>query len=648
MRRSILVLLLVAGALPLAAQEKKSVEDLTLEELLATEIQVASRKEQSLREAPGIVTVITEEEIRNSGARDLIDLLRLVPGFDFGVDVQGVVGAAMRGNWGHEGKILLLLDGEEMNEALYSTLQFGNRFPLSQLDHIEIVRGPGSAIYGGNAELGVINLITKSAAKLGGLNVSLLHGFNGGLGMHSRADVGYGAVSGAMSYSGIASISDGRRSTRDFTDFNGDTYNMRYNSDLDERLVDVRFALSNFKTRFTAEHYRSTERDQFGENLPRPTSLDFNSWYAEAALVHALSDHLVLTPRFSFRHQTPWKEHDEFFFYDKSVDRAQGDVTLEYEPSGALNVLSGVSYFQDHAKADAQTAADLFPNGKESINYQNLAVFSQAIFSTSVGKFTAGARYEHHSAFGSSFVPRLAMTRVLGRMHFKALASRAFRAPGIENIRLSANNDIRPEKTTAYELEAGYQLNEQMIITGNVFDTKIHNPIVYFVNSDTDQEGYVNFPRTGTRGLELEYRVRSSWGYLTTSYSYYRANDNRVPDYNTSAGNYLLGFSPRKLAMAASFKVGDVRVNPSVVWLGQRYGYTSAGESDAGTPHRIGSTPLANLYFSHHIAGTKLRVGAGVFNLLDRKYAYIQPYNSFHAPLPSEDREIVVRVTWSP
>src|SRR5581483_8017174 len=609
MRRSpILVLLLVAAALPSFAQQKKSIEEMTLDELLATEIQVASKKEQSLREAPGIVTVITEEEIRNSGARDLIDLLRQVPGFDFGVDVQGVAGAAMRGNWGHEGKILLLLDGEEMNEALYSTLQFGNRFPLSQLDHIEIIRGPGSAIYGGNAELGVINLITKSAAKLGGFNVSLLHGFNGGVGMHSRADAAYGNVSGAMSYSALASLSGGRRSARDFTDFNGDTYNMRYNSDLDDRLVDVRFALSSFKTRFTAERYHTTERDQFGENLPHKTGVDFDSWYAEAALVHPVSEHLVITPHFSFRHQTPWKEHDEFFYYDKSVDRAQGDVTLEYEPSSALNVLSGVSYFQDHATAKAQTSADLFPNGKDSINYQNLAAFSQAIFSTSIGKFTAGARYEHHSAFGSSFVPRLAMTRVLGRMHFKALASRAFRAPGIENIRLSANNAIRPEKTTAYELEAGYQINDQMIVTGNLFDTKIHNPIVYFVNSATDEEGYVNFPRTGTRGLELEYRLRSSWGYLTASYSYYRANDNRVPDYDTSAGNYMLGFSPRKLAMMASFKTGPIRVNPSVVWFGQRYGYTSAAESDAGTPHRIGSTPLANLYFSHHIEGTNIRI----------------------------------------
>lgn len=78
-----------------------------------------------------------------------MQVLQLIPGFDFGVDVEGIVGIGVRGNWAHEGKVLMLWDGLEMNEDLYSTLQFGGHYPVGQIKRIEIIRGPGSAIYGG-------------------------------------------------------------------------------------------------------------------------------------------------------------------------------------------------------------------------------------------------------------------------------------------------------------------------------------------------------------------------------------------------------------------------------------------------------------------------------------------------------------------
>ena len=90
----------------------------------------------------------------------------MVPGFHFGVDVTNVVGVGVRGNWGHEGKVLMLIDGMEMNENLFSTLQFGQHYNLQNIEKIEIIRGPGSSIYGGFAELGVINIITKSGATM--------------------------------------------------------------------------------------------------------------------------------------------------------------------------------------------------------------------------------------------------------------------------------------------------------------------------------------------------------------------------------------------------------------------------------------------------------------------------------------------------
>src|SRR6187402_166587 len=122
MKKIILILFIVAGALPAFSQAPASeVQDsisffnLSIEELLNVEISVAAKKLLTLRESPGIVTLITEDEIRNSGAHDLMELLRTVPGFYFGVDVESVVGIGVRGNWGHEGKVLLMFDGQEMN-----------------------------------------------------------------------------------------------------------------------------------------------------------------------------------------------------------------------------------------------------------------------------------------------------------------------------------------------------------------------------------------------------------------------------------------------------------------------------------------------------------------------------------------------------
>ncbi len=107
-----------------ALDPRGSHDDLTtlsLEELLDVEIEVASTRKRPLRASPEIVTAIGRQEILNSGAHDLIDVLRTLPGFTFGADVEGVVGIGILGVWAHEGKVSLLLDGQEMNERISST-----------------------------------------------------------------------------------------------------------------------------------------------------------------------------------------------------------------------------------------------------------------------------------------------------------------------------------------------------------------------------------------------------------------------------------------------------------------------------------------------------------------------------------------------
>src|SRR5687767_3329264 len=145
-------------------------EESDLQKMLNKNVSVSAQKLTS-RETPGIVSVVTAEEIQNSGARDVIDVLRLVPGFDVAQDLQFVMGLNLRGNWANEGKVLVLMDGQPFNDLLYQSVAVGNHFPIDAIERIEIIRGPGSAQYGGSAEYGVVNIITKAASSLNGIEI---------------------------------------------------------------------------------------------------------------------------------------------------------------------------------------------------------------------------------------------------------------------------------------------------------------------------------------------------------------------------------------------------------------------------------------------------------------------------------------------
>jgi outer membrane receptor for ferrienterochelin and colicin len=211
---------------------KQTAHSSALEALINSIIGVSSKKPLSLRKSPSVISLVTAEEISRSGARDLIDVLRLVPGFDFGVDVQGVVSIGIRGNWAHEGKVLLLLDGQEQNEILYSNIAFGNHYSVDQIKKIEIIRGPGSAIYGGFAEYAVINIITKDGEDINGVYVSGLYGQMQNTYGRRNLNLSVGKKYKDLNFSLAGLLGQGARSDRDYTDIYGNSYNLSGNSQL--------------------------------------------------------------------------------------------------------------------------------------------------------------------------------------------------------------------------------------------------------------------------------------------------------------------------------------------------------------------------------------------------------------------------------
>ncbi len=150
--------------------------DLSIEELMEVKVQSASRFVQKASRAPSAVTVITAEEISRYGWRTLGDALDTVGGLystnDRNYQYLGVRGFNRPGDY--DTRVLLLIDGHRVNDNLFFTAQVGWDFllDLELVDRIEIVRGPGSSLYGTNAFFGVVNVIPKKGKELKGLQIS--------------------------------------------------------------------------------------------------------------------------------------------------------------------------------------------------------------------------------------------------------------------------------------------------------------------------------------------------------------------------------------------------------------------------------------------------------------------------------------------
>ncbi|MBC7865886.1 MAG: TonB-dependent receptor plug domain-containing protein [Bacteroidia bacterium] len=622
-----------------------------LEKIINSLISVASKKPQNVRESPSIVSLVTKEEIRNSGARDLIDVLRLVPGFDFGVDVEGVVGIGVRGNWAHEGKILLLIDGQEMNEIFFATNQFGNHFPIDHIEKIEIIRGPGSAIYGGFAEYGVINIITRKGEDINGVSVSGIYTqMKNTYGQRNiNLSVGKKIKDFEFSLSGLTG--QGNRSDRDFNDFYGDTFNLAGNSNLNPTFLNLGMKYKDLSVRAIGDFYNVSVRDAYDVNKSEPYKESFNSLFTEVKYVWKINDKFTLTPRFNSKSQTPWKTAAVDSItepYFRTAMRTTGNLTLSYNITRKINFVFGGEFYADKAKD--RTDSLVFADSTKEVSYYNYAFFTQGLVKTRFVNIVLGARFDKHNAYGSAFVPRVGFTKKYKKFHFKALYSNAFRAPSIENIDLQDSTGIKPELTSVIEIEAGYQFFRKSFLTANFYDITTKNPIVYYYDSQGLTDSYRNFGHSGTRGVEVEYRFKEKWGYINFNYSFYTANGKKkIDDYRVSEDSAaLLGFANHKFNLNASFKIKEtgLSINPSLSFFGTRWAYTSVDSLGTSVLEKINPSILTNLSINYDSPVKGLTIGIGCYNLLDDKFSFIQPYNGYHAPLPGPSREIVLRLRY--
>jgi outer membrane receptor for ferrienterochelin and colicins len=362
------------------------------------------------------------------------------------------------------------------------------------------------------------------------------------------------------------------------------------------------------------------------------------------------SDRLRITPQVVLRWEQPWRTTATDLpdlYYDVTNQRATGRLVAEWDPIAAASVVAGAEAYVEQGRVNEFSNGLLSYGaaGRRSVTDRNAAAFLELGADTPLANVLAGARLERHSVFGTSFVPRFALTRLFAPFHLKLLASGAFRTPSIENV--NYGEGVRPERTWAFEAEGGWQISDAVYLAANVFDLTVERPIVFgYAGTDV----YTNERRTGSRGVETTLEVRRGIVSTSVSWSYYSARGKNRVDAYAVAGHpdLLVGFAGHKIAATAQIRpFRALVVSPSVVFLSDRFGYDRVDAAGALALGRLGAQTTLDLFAAWADLGTPgLEVGLGVRDLLDEGNVLVQPYPGGHAPLAGGGREVMLRVRY--
>jgi len=597
MTRTALFSLLVGASL--TAQDPTSEAELMA--LLNTPVTVASSRAMSLRESPGVISYITRDEIQASGARNVVDMLRLIPGFQIAYDTQGSLGLSTRGFWSYDGKCLVLWNDIELNELLYGTVTMADAYPIDQVKRIEIIRGPGSALYGGFAELAVIRFVSVDQQEVKPVAGSIAYGRTKDGDMERQLAAVFSQAANGVNYtvgSGYSKNDYGSSSTTTYLNAMND--NLTFNGFVSNQTI------KNPEYPFVSE-IAQTKWMQQSFAFKYKFNLDW----------------LTITPYAKYSSSTPWVSDADSGYSRRTVERSKFGVTTLATISKNWAFGFGVERYLDAAWTSSQdtTGSTLTTSGATSITYSNNAAYGEVEYAGLVN-VTLGGRYEHHSYAGEKFVPRVAVTKAFETWHVKLLYAEAFRTPSVLNIgapSITNTSPIEPETTTTYEVELGKQFGKHFL-TLNAYRSELEKPLVWRKTSMDDYGGYYNGPSVESKGLEFDYKVRGSWGFVTAAFSKIFQTNN-VPDWQVPGDDSRsLGLASDTGKIVANFVASpNFEFGGSVIYSGNKFAYNIFGEVEKFSPKTF-----VNLNATYHFKSMSAVVG--VYDLLDQKELFLQSY----------------------
>lgn len=602
------------------------------------------------REAPGVITVITAEEIAASGARDLQEALTLVPGITLGRDLDDVVSISIRGNWAEEGKCLVMLNGVFLNEFSYGTFALGQRIPLGNVSRIEVISGPGSVIYGGFAALGVVNIITKDTREFEGGGVVAQVGTANGFKSRLNAQVFGSYLIGPKTemsysiYSGIgvptaerALLPDGRElSYGDSSAFESHqftvalrtprTYAQIFFNEREAEVSDASHALVQRDLLMDMEH-----------TLP-------------------LGDRLKLTLRSQYRNQRPWNwVNDPATAYTGTTDqRLSQMVRFQYEIRPWLGLNTGLSAFTEVSRYRSR-AWEFSATGNRELRANDAALFCEATVSKKWGTTTIGARAERHTFSDKVLIaPRFAWTKAWRYFHAKMLYSVAYRLPTFQNIEIGPpDHRLKNEWVYTTEAEVGWRSGTGTELAMNVFRVDIHQPIVY-VYAEGVSENYISRDRAGTAGVEIKVKRSSRSLFMTICYGNYQVvrSKSSLPEVELPAP-YDLSYQsvPRhKVTLVAAWKAAvQFSLETRTGWHSAAWSYqylTEAADVLELVEHPGSLIADGGVrYRPKQIPGFSARLG--LRNILGQRTSILSPYATGLLPIPLNKRELTLELHYS-
>jgi iron complex outermembrane receptor protein len=522
-----------------ATKSFKDSTDLDLEQLVNIQVTSVSKKEEKLTDAAAAISVLTGDDLHRSGATSVAEALRLVPGMDVGQVNAYTWAVSARGfNGEFANKLLVMVDGRSVYTPLFSGVYWDlQQQMLDDLDRIEVIRGPGGAIWGANAVNGVINIVSKSAKDTQG---SLVYGSGGD--EHLTMDGGrYGGMIGTNTYYRVFG-SYQKTDDYDLATNGGSAMDGWWGAEGGFRVDQYRGSDTHLTWQADATKSEIPGQDQNGYNVNT-----IGRW----------------TREFSDRSSIEVQAYYDRFYRDYLVGDSIDTLDLTAQHTFGLgernDIIWGVGYRFIGSSVDSIGPIIAITNG--NYNQQIFSFFAQDEFKIIPGKLTItlGTKVEHNDVTGLEIQPSLsAVFKPAENQTVWASISRAVRSPsdfegrdltrittgapssgpggGLYLPQLVGNPGLDSEVLLAYE--AGYRIqpakrvNVDLAVFYNDYSDLIAggtSPVfVPGVPIGSVTTNLVNGPKAQTYGGELAVTVAPTDDWrLTASYSLLREHLDR-------------------------------------------------------------------------------------------------------------------------
>ena len=519
-----------------SASAQSRLQDLTIEELMrldAGRVFGASARLQPSIEAPASVSFITAEEIKRYGYRSLADILSAVRGMyivdDRNYSVIGTRGFALPGDY--NSRVLLLVNGHRVNDNVFGQAEVGAEFGLdpAMFERVEIIRGPGSALYGDSAFFVVVNVMTRTGAALGGGSITVEAGTLGT--RLVRGTVGHRLANGVeLALSGTYEHTDGMARLY-FPEFDAPSTNFGVAEGLDSASVRQFYGRLDFRNLIVTAAYGSRRRrvptasfgTVFNEQETPEQTFDRHT-LLDAEYGHSFGETRVTVrgsfDRFTFDGTYPFPGAPETApplvgrnTADGSRWSAETRLTRSF---GRRHTVTTGFEFIDNLRQD-QTAHYVDPpvvlldSPRSSTQH---AIYAQDEIRLSRWLIiNAGLRYDGYAAF-HRVTPRTALIVLpSSTQSVKYLYGTAFRSPNAFELTTEffgeRASDLRPESISTHELVWERYVNEWLRTSASTYWYRAEG-LITFIPDESALLGltFANHGQVQAKGLELEAQMR--------------------------------------------------------------------------------------------------------------------------------------------